>query len=332
MNRKTAIKVTVISLCLIILIIDSQTALNGANEGIALCITRIIPTLFPFCILSKIMCRLLLGRDLRILHCLGMPKGAESIFLISLVGGYPIGAQCVDDAYQCGAISEADAKRMLGFCNNAGPAFIFGVMCCLLPTLSPMFCLYVIHMLSAFLVGLILPHKSYCNGTIPPKSELNITKAVEESTKALAYICSWIILFKVLLAFLVRWLGWMLEAEVMVVIAGIIELSNGSIALLSLDSLGLRFILASLFLAAGGCCVALQTFSVTKHCGIGEYFKGKFLQCLISIFLATITQTILFEKTDTIANTSTILLISSFGIVIYTFILRRKKKVLAFAQ
>ena len=46
-----------------------------------------------------------------------------SIFLFSLVGGYPIGAKLLNDQVISGKISSKRAEKMLNFCVNAGPAF-----------------------------------------------------------------------------------------------------------------------------------------------------------------------------------------------------------------
>ena len=331
MRKRNAFISFFAGLSLIVLILDAKTALQGANDGIALCIAGIIPTLLPFCVLSKFLCSALVGKSIPLLHCLGTPKGAESLFLLSLVGGYPIGAHCIDDAYKNGNITQEDARRMLGFCNNAGPAFIFGILSRLFSTAAPLWTLFIIHILSATLVGIILPRKSQRCCNIIPNREVSITKAIEESIKSLASVCCWIILFRILLAFVQRWLGWMITPTEQVIISGILELSNGCIALQSLDHPGTQFVLAAVFLSIGGSCVALQTISVTKHCGIGEYFKGKALQCLISTFLAAATQYILFTESNRMHGSVHIIVVSGLGAVLYTSFLLKRKKVLAFA-
>ena len=332
MNRRNVLKTIFSVLCLLILILDAKTALRGANDGITLCITSIIPTLLPFSVLSKLLCSTLLGKNIPILRHLGMPKGTESIFLISLIGGYPIGAQCIDDAYKNGHITIEDARRMLGFCNNAGPAFLFGILGHLFPNAIHLWSLFVIHILSAHLVGIILPQKSRRSCILTCNNEPSLAKSVEESAKALASVCCWIILFRILLAFIQRWIGWMLTPTEQVIISGILELSNGCIALQSLNHSGTCFILASLFLSFGGGCVALQTVSVAKHCGIGEYFKGKILQSLISVFLATAIQSFLFCENDKLPSSVYLILIGCLGVLVYFSFFLRQKKVLVFAR
>ena len=145
---------------MLVLIIDSQTALNGAKDGIALCINTIIPSLFPFIVLT-IMCNsMLLGKNIGILRligkCCGVPKGAESLLLLGIIGGYPIGAQSIYQAFQTGQVKRSDARHMLGFCNNAGPAFIFGMVSSLFSAPVVAWMIWVIHILSALLVGICL--------------------------------------------------------------------------------------------------------------------------------------------------------------------------------
>ena len=54
-----------------ILILDSRTALIGAQEGIVLCLQTVIPSLFPFFMLSNLLTGSLMGADFRILRPIG---------------------------------------------------------------------------------------------------------------------------------------------------------------------------------------------------------------------------------------------------------------------
>ena len=50
------------------LLIDTKTALHSAQEGISLCISTVIPSLFPFFVLSSFINTSLLGKKIRMLH------------------------------------------------------------------------------------------------------------------------------------------------------------------------------------------------------------------------------------------------------------------------
>jgi hypothetical protein len=110
------------SIGMIVLILDTKTVLSGARDGITLCAYTVIPSLFPFFLFSVLLNHILLSGDLRFLHPLGkltgIPTGAEPLLLIGLIGGYPVGAQCISDAYRNKCISRTDAHRMLGFCSK----------------------------------------------------------------------------------------------------------------------------------------------------------------------------------------------------------------------
>ena len=114
-----------------ILILDGKTAITGAQDGIALCLQTVIPSLFPFILLSILLTNTLLGHAIPLLRPLGrlfhLPSGSESLLICAFLGGYPVGAQTVSSLFQNGQLPRSTADRMLTFCNNAGPAFLFGM-------------------------------------------------------------------------------------------------------------------------------------------------------------------------------------------------------------
>ena len=77
---------TIISLLL--LIFNSQTAVEGVQEGIWVCINTVIPSLFPFFVVSTILNTLYSGRSIKILRPVGkicgVPPGGEVFLLLEL--------------------------------------------------------------------------------------------------------------------------------------------------------------------------------------------------------------------------------------------------------
>lgn len=337
MKRMKGIYSALIStICLVILILDTETAITGAANGIDLCLRSILPSLFPFCLLTKLICSPMLGKRIPIMQYIGtltgIPQGAESILLLSFIGGYPIGAQCIDDAYQSRTISGRDAARMLAFCNNAGPAFLFGILGCLFPTTLPLWSLYIIHILSAVLVGILLPGKSVDMCSLRPKATLTLSQALESSIKTIASVCGWIIVFRIILQFAERWLFGALGPAGQATVAGLLELSNGCIALSQVKSMGLRYILCSLFLAFGGCCICMQTAAVARHIEYKLYLPGKVLQASLSVFLTLITQHLIFSSNEVYPVIGIGALFLAIGGIFCVIILVKKKKVVAIAK
>lgn len=292
-RRKTIISVaTAIGMGLLIL--DTKTAVAGAQSGVDLCIRTVIPSLLPFFFLSVLLTASLIGRKIGILkpvcRLCRIPEGAESIFLAGLLGGYPVGAQCVSQAVENGCLHKLDARRMLAFCSNCGPAFLFGIVAGLFDRWWDAWLLWGIHMASALCVGALLPGNPHaCR--IPKISPIGPVQALERACKIMAGVCGWVVLFKVFLSFLQRWFLWMLPVELQIAIQGLLELSNGCIALSDIRNPDLRFVLCAGILSFGGLCVGMQTWSVVSE-GVDRrlYFPGKVAQCAISLLLAATLQ------------------------------------------
>lgn len=280
---------------MVILILDAPTALAGTQAGLELCIRSVIPSLLPFLFLSTMLTGSTPSGLLRPLGRLcRIPDGAETILTVGLLGGYPVGAQAVAQAYDDGRLDRESAQRMLGFCSNGGPAFLFGMLgsCFDLPVL---WFLWTIHILSALITGILLPGGG-CRFLQGQNTFMSPVVALERSLKTMALICGWVTVFRVGLAFLRRWFLWMLPKWADILISGILELTNGCCQLPMADNQGLQFILASAMLAFGGICVAMQTASVVKDLGIGSYLTGKLIQTAVSVTLAYLIQGWIFPQ------------------------------------
>lgn len=330
-NNKKIWTSIIASLGLIILILDTKTALAGAKDGISLCLNSVIPSLFPFFILSTLIAASLTGNPVRTLRPIGklcgIPEGAESLLLLGLLGGYPVGAQSINDAYRNKCIKNDDAHRLLGFCSNAGPAFIFGMIGGLFADKKALWALWFIHILSALIVGCILPRNRPSHCKLPSCSIISIPAALEISIRTMANVCGWVILFRALLAFLQRWILWFFPTELQVMVAGLLELSNGCHTLYAVTNPGIRFVFSSCFLSFGGMCVAMQTISATRDIGTGLYFPGKLLQCAVSFLVSYISQHHLFSTDEIWKIPCAFLVVPACFLFILPIYLNRKKVV-----
>lgn len=277
------------ALGMLVLIIDSKTALQGAQTGIDLCIRTVIPSLFPFFLLSILLTSSFLGSRQPWLRPLGklcgIPEGAESILISALLGGYPVGAQAIASAYHSGQLYKSDAERMLAFCNNAGPAFLFGMVTSMFPEKGTAWLLWGIHVASAISVAVLMPGKSANAVELAAQSNISLTDSLDRAIRVMAMVCGWVTLFRVVIAFLERWVLWLLPMTAQVVVSGILELSNGCCALWKIADMNTRLLVCSGILSFGGLCVTMQTASVTSGLSLKRYFLGKGIQTLISLFL-----------------------------------------------
>lgn len=282
---------------MLVLILDCRTALTGAAEGIGLCIRTLVPSLFPFFVISALLTGNLAGNPMPLLRPLGrlcgIPEGGESFLAVGLLGGYPVGAQNIANACKQGQLSRQDAERMMPFCSNAGPSFLFGILGSMFSDEKTVWLLWGIQVLSALLTGAVTA-STVGKITVRP-GELSLQDALERAVRVMALVCGWAVIFRMLLCFLESWFLWMLPETAWVVIAGAMELSNGCTRLREIECEGLRFTVAGCLLSSGGLCVAMQTASAAKGLSLRRYILGKLLQCGFSFFLCTASQP-LFEQ------------------------------------
>ena len=286
MGKKNICAIIFGPIAMLILILDTKRAVNGVASGIDICIRSVIPSLFPFMVASSISTHFLLGQQITFLRSIGrlcrIPEGTESLLLVGLLGGYPTGAKVVHNAYTSGTISKHDAERMLGFCNNAGPAFIFGILGSCFTNRATVWLLWLVHILSALIVGILLPGKKQGSGQLRTPQPMSILQIVEDCGKAMLPICLWIIIFRMITTFLGDWILFCIPRWCAITINGMLELTNGCLQLGSIDNEALRIIICTIILSFGGICVHIQTSSVTKKLEGKLFFPGKVLQCAIS--------------------------------------------------
>lgn len=282
---------------LIILILDGKTALTGMQKGIEICLNSLIPSLFPFMVLTSIMTvninnpSGILAKKLA--QFCKIPFGTESILLTGFLGGYPVGARNTALLYHQGYINREEARRLCVLANNAGPSFIFGILMPLFNDFRMALLLWLIQISSSLLLGHFLPKGSNRSITIATKAEIPLSRVLSDCTSGMAIVCSWVVLFRMILEFMNKWCLFLLPIPVRVMLTGILELSNGCLTLTSVETETLRFLLSSVILSFGGICVCLQTISVCPKEVTRGYLTGKILQSVIAASLSLIVMTAL---------------------------------------
>lgn len=110
----------------------NKAVAESVIASVKVCVNVILPSLFPFMIVSGIIissglyCILSIPFSPIARYVFHLRSDFFSIFLISSVGGYPIGAKLIMNLYDGGDIDKTTAEKMLGFCYMGGPAFFIG--------------------------------------------------------------------------------------------------------------------------------------------------------------------------------------------------------------
>ena len=298
--KKHAIPMCLAAIGMLVLIFDGRSAMQGAADGIQICIKSVIPSLFPFFVLSILLTSTISNYSFRFLFPIGrlcgMRNGIEPLLLTGLLGGYPVGAQSVIQAYRQGQLTKSETERLLGFCSNAGPAFIFGIAGNLFSSPWIVWILWAVHILSAIIVGAILPDRQTGTVDFSNNVSIDLATAVTKALKITATVSGWIILFRIVIAFLNHWFLWLLPQWLQLLCIGILELANGCHSLIQTESEPVRFVLCAVILGFGGVCVGMQTVSVTGEFGTGMYFPGKLMQGICSVILASLIAPFIFTN------------------------------------
>ncbi len=270
------------------LIIFPERTSKSAFDALNLCGKVIIPSLFPFLVLSSYVIKSSLA-------C-GFNKPHINAFVLGATGGYPVGASVVCEMYSTGQCSKAQAEAMLAFCNNCGPAFIFGAVGgTIFKSIKISIALYLIHIICAIITGLIFNRVKSNKKVKTPLPEIGaFPNAVKSGAVSAINICAFVIFFSVLcevlnafniLPTLCTLFGGFKLFDAFII--GILELTSG-ICRISATKSG--FILCATLLGFGGFSVHAQALSFICKANLSpkKYFFGKTIHAVFSFIIALI--------------------------------------------
>ncbi|MBQ0110471.1 MAG: hypothetical protein KBS41_00880, partial [Oscillospiraceae bacterium] len=141
-------------LLILAIVFNSNTA-QGVREGLGLCATVVIPSLFPLTVLA------LFTFNSGAYTLLAKTVGLDfTVWLLSALGGYPCGAILLERLYEMGVVDKKRAEKMLCFCVNAGPSFVvYTVGKTVLHNTFYGVLLLTVHLLPSFIFMLIIALK-----------------------------------------------------------------------------------------------------------------------------------------------------------------------------
>lgn len=275
---------------MLVLILDGKTALLGMQDGLEICLWTVIPALFPFLFLSAILTDSLYGKKIpavgRLARWCRIPEEAGCLLVIGFLGGYPAGAANAVRLYRNGSLDQKTALRLAIICNNAGPAFLFGIIGNLFSQMQFSWLLWAVHIVSSLAVAGFLPGEPVKEWDLSAVKHRSLPFLLNRTIKTMASICGWVVLFRLILTFLERWFLWLLPDILAILLTGCLELSNGCLILSRIQSEAIRFCIAAFLLGFGGLCVTMQTFSVCEGLQLRGYVGAKLLHGSVSFLLA----------------------------------------------
>lgn len=283
MNRNN-LRLGASALAMMILILDSRAAGEAALKGVELCLRSVVPALFPFFLLSGFLTGSIGGSGM-IGKLYRMPKQCGTVILTGILSGYPVGARLAAEQYRTGMLTKSQADRLLMFCSQAGPSFLFGILCLQMGEIRLVWMLWAVQLLSSLSVAWILPRQVESD-SISPTVFHSRQDVMTNALRAMGAVCGWIIVFRVIIDFCQRWFLWLLPETIQILLCGLLELTNGCLMLNQIADMEIRFLLAAIMLNFGGLCVIMQTHSVTVGLSFRRYLYGKGIQTAFALLYA----------------------------------------------
>ena len=293
-------------LCFFVMLLFPSEVFEGAKSGLLLWFLTVLPTLFPFLLISRLLldscaCSLLNKLLAPVISRLfGISAQGSFAFIVGFLCGYPMGAKITADLFHARQISKAEASYLLSFCNNTSPAFlihyivlgyfqnprlIFPSVLILYgtPILLTFFFRIKKHFASSNTTDITSPF------TISKIPSCSLDFCLMDSSEAIVKIGGYIILFSVILNLLQKLP--ISHPFYQLFLLPSLELTNGC-ALLNAQTIPLSFpIYYSLCMghtAFGGWCALFQTGSMINGSGLSlnSYARKKLVTALVTSLFA----------------------------------------------
>ena len=309
-KRLTLRRIAVCYMCLFVIILfmkNSSAAAKWVSAGISLCARTLIPSLFPFMVVSSMVissgaCTEFFGALAKPLcSVLRVSRDGACALVLGWLCGFPIGARCARELYGNGRISFDEYERLTCISGTPSPAFlILSVGGGMLGDVRLGAVLYFVCVSCAILMGIVLrmrrgerAYAPICRTKSTRKPLLEcFVRSVSDSATAMMTVCSFVIFFSAFLGVLeqsIKFLG--LSDTAHAVVFCIFEMTTG---LYRVCALAPASALPLCALAAGwaGLCVHFQTIAICGGTGLrlSRYFSVQLLRALLCAGVCCIAQ------------------------------------------
>jgi sporulation integral membrane protein YlbJ len=278
--------------------------LPAVAEAVNLFLKSVLPSIFPFYVCANLLldspvCVRAADRLSPVTQRLfGISGRGSFAILIGFVSGYPAGAKVSADLYKRNLITEAEALTLSAFTNNCGPLFIIGTVGAgMLGNSRAGIGLWLIHMVSAFAVGLLFRNRKessagkrifYPDKPVPApriNTAALISNAMTEAMMSMLPIAAAITFFAAFTAVLNALHIIPAEAQWL---SGIVEITTG-ISKLTLSDMPYTAKLCLISAMAGwaGISVHIQVTGILTNAGLPcrKYICGKLCHMAIAAAL-----------------------------------------------
>ena len=294
--------------CLALILKNTQVAMEYIHQGLRLCAKTVIPSLFPFMVVSEILVSSGIGSALLrplssiLERVFRLPSVGCCAVILGMFCGFPVGARCAVSAHSSGDLTKGEAERVLLFSTNPSSAFLINAVgASLFGNRTFGILLYFSTLLSQFIIGILFSRFSKkeeidrtdavdCINHIQKKRPLGrlFTDSVTASLSAIRLVCAYVVFFSALGGTVNLALEHVhAPAFLKTIVFCFLELSGGVSAASALPVTATSALLCAF--AAGWCGISVhcQLLSVCSGSGIRlrTYMLAKIMQGLLCILL-----------------------------------------------
>ena len=294
------------SLAFLLFLVCSDTAIEYMKKGLKLCVENVVPSLFPFMVISELLVQSgfgnlsgnIIGKPFKLLF--GVSKNSACAFILGLLCGFPMGASVLCGMYDQKEIGEAEFSSAMTFCNNPGAAFVINTVgLSFFGSKRLGIILYLSVVSSAILVGFFgkffKKNKKSLSGERPLcilQNEKSISKlftsAMIKALTSVLTVCAYVTFFSSLVGCLgriVKSVG--ASSTISAALFGFFEISSGVSMASTLGSRALAILLCSATLGWSGLSVHLQIATICHgRIDMRPYFFAKLAQSVLCAAIA----------------------------------------------
>ena len=296
--------------CLLLIVKNPEVAVSGVGKGLSLCVSSVIPSLFPFMVLSE----LAVSGDLisylppRLLapmrRILGLSQEGCAAVLLGLLCGAPVGARCASLSVLRGEMQKKEAERVLACSTCPSSAFVIGALgVTLLHDRRLGVLIYLSALLAAFISGALFRLFGGDVATpcdfLPTRAQKGFsaalfTNAVSNATRSILLVSAYVVFFSALMGAVSAALSELCPSpEVSAILFCLLELSGGVGSATTLGNRTLAVLLSAFAVGWSGLSVHCQINALCDetHLSLRPYLLSKLLQgaiCTILAYLAIV--------------------------------------------
>ena len=261
------------------------------KEGLELAVRYVIPTSFPFMIVSDIYVSYGRPENIRILKgafcsLFGFSPYCLAPFICGNVVGFPIGAKMCADCYQRGVITKEEAERLIPLSSNPSCAFVIGGVGMGIWGEMRVGLLLLLSVYTATILCGVITRTKRKNGTLNAvyvNKSYDFIASVKDSGLSSVSIISFISAFSVFNGLVQKRIK---STLILYVFSALSEVTNAIKFYATQSALQKEFalVLSAFALGFGGACVGLQSSAFASPSGLKmkKYYLIKLLEGILA--------------------------------------------------